>query len=162
MENNSLAHYGVKGMKWGVRHEIATRSRMGAQLGDDLKWASRRTKRIDKMISKREAKGKSTQLLKTERAKMDAFVKSTKKLQSQLYSGLSKSDIKQGERYIKGMKFLTLGLSTGLGAERYSRYGNNLVPEDRHAYNYYVTRRQANGRTLNPYSEKSSYKVRKK
>ena len=33
MDDSYLTHYGVKGMKWGVRRDIAKRSKMGARIG---------------------------------------------------------------------------------------------------------------------------------
>lgn len=84
--NDFLAHYGVRGMKWGVRREMGKRARLGATAGrmaDTYRRASKLTKSADK----------AKQLTK--------LSKQYANVQKKLYKGLSDKDIRQGKRAFK-------------------------------------------------------------
>lgn len=62
MSENSLSHYGVKGMKWGVRRTDAQlkKSAERASKGKSTRTADRKAKRFEKRAAKAEAKTKGT------------------------------------------------------------------------------------------------------
>lgn len=96
-EENSLAHYGVKGMKWGVRRDIARRSKMGYRAG---RYAEGYGKRADRLTRRQEKWGYSDRRAK----KIDSMRSAQKYLknaQKKLYKDLSDADIKQGARAVK-------------------------------------------------------------
>lgn len=56
IENGELKHYGVKGMKWGVRRSLGAKARMAARY-------RRGVKDLDKSIARLEKKGPTKDLL---------------------------------------------------------------------------------------------------
>lgn len=104
-----LIHYGVSGMKWGVRREIGARARAGAVTARGI---ASEAKRHNKALRKVEARAsrhttvegiisdkKITKLLnrmdlaKSRIAKMNS-------LKERMLSGLSPSDIEKGKRQV--------------------------------------------------------------
>lgn len=65
MEDNYLMHYGIKGMKWGVRR---------AKLSGDSERLSKHFGKAEAKLAKLRAKGKTTKARDFERAMADAFV----------------------------------------------------------------------------------------
>lgn len=59
MGNNSLEHYGVKGMKWGVRHDIKLRAINGARAGNFAKDYTKHRMKLENKIKKAESRGVS-------------------------------------------------------------------------------------------------------
>ena len=91
MNQDELYHYGVKGMKWGVR-------RTPAQLGHDTR--SERSKQ--KSADKAERKRRKTDL-KNRRTMSDADIKKRierLKLEAE-YKKLTEADIAPGRRFVK-------------------------------------------------------------
>ena len=102
MNDDCLAHYGVKGMKWGVRRDIAKRSKLGAQIG-------RQADLYDRFISKQEKKeayrknlGLSPNKKRAQRiATYKRMSKNYRKAQKKLYSDISEADIAAGKKAVK-------------------------------------------------------------
>ena len=93
----SLFHYGVKGMKWGVRRYLKRRSRKGARL---KKLVDNNNKSIDKLnrsIAKKQNKIKAH---KDANRAFNAY-------RNHLVKDMSEKDIKQGERYVKALDILS-------------------------------------------------------
>ena len=93
----SLFHYGVKGMKWGVRRDLKRRSRKGARL---KKLVDNNNKSIDKLnrsIAKKQNKIKAH---KDANRVFNAY-------RNHLVKDMSEKDIKQGERYLKTLDILS-------------------------------------------------------
>ena len=102
-ETNYLAHYGVKGMKWGVRRDLKKRSIAGAKLGYKIKKQGRRIQKINDKIYKKMSKGADGDALAKLKAKKNNAEKKRTALanvQKKLYKGLSQSDIDQGKRHV--------------------------------------------------------------
>ena len=53
MYDNELKHYGVKGMKWGVRRSIGVRARAGALYKSFGKTEERQIKRLENKKQKK-------------------------------------------------------------------------------------------------------------
>ena len=94
-----LIHYGVPGMKWGVRREIAKKSKLGYYAGKYSYDYGRTADRLQRKQDKDKLKGKA---VNAKRAKSIAsyrkLQKKFAKAQSKLYSNMSDHDIKQGKR----------------------------------------------------------------
>ena len=106
MNNESLAHYGVKGMKWGVRREIKQRSIAGARIGKMASAYSKRRAKLENKIENAKNMGASAKRLRSLKEKRNSarrVERSLLKTQKKLYSGISKADIEKGSRYIKRM-----------------------------------------------------------
>lgn len=97
MNENELMHYGVKGMKWGVRRQIKRNSRTAARLRALEKVNDKRIKRLKKSIAK-----KQTSINGYEKSK-----RIYKKYRNHLIKDISEKDIKQGERYIKALDIMS-------------------------------------------------------
>lgn len=89
MNNDYLAHYGVKGMKWGVRRELGKRARLGATAG--------------RMAAKYGRLAEKNRYNENERKGYAQLSKQYAGLQRKLYKGMSAKDIQQGKRaFTKG------------------------------------------------------------
>lgn len=86
MSDSYFAHYGVKGMKWGVRRDLGKRSRLGANFD---RQAMGFRKMADNAISKED------------RQTYKNRAKELEKFRDKLYSSLSEKDIAQGKRAVK-------------------------------------------------------------
>ena len=101
MDDSYLAHYGVKGMKWGVRRDIAKRSLMGARIKEDLKWYLKRGNKLNAKLDKRMAKGKNTDRVAEYLSKHTERTQRTLDMYKKVTSDISKEDLAKGERALK-------------------------------------------------------------
>ena len=114
-EDNSLAHYGVKGMKWGVRRDIAKRSKMGARIGRQADVYDRIASKLEEKEAYRKNLGLSSD--KKRAQKITAYkhlAKSYRKAQKKLYSDISEADISSGKKAVKRAMILSPLLYGGL------------------------------------------------
>lgn len=95
--SDEFYHYGVKGMKWGVRRDLKRKSRKAARLKDQTDDNDKRINRLNRSIAKKQKKIKSYE--NANRA-FNAY-------RNHLVKNLSEKDIKQGERYVKALDILS-------------------------------------------------------
>lgn len=122
MNQNELTHYGVKGIKWGVRRSIAKRSRKAAKLERKASQKYERERTYESRATKannpnRAAKNK--QKAKNVRAER----KTIEKERDKLVTGISKKDIDQGRRYLTRRDSL---IYTPLGGAVFSAHQRNI------------------------------------
>lgn len=102
MEETWIYHYGVKGMKWGVRRAHGIKAR-GAAVYNKLAKTQQRT--VDRLEKKRATKGLTDrQQRNLERGK--SAVSEWMAKRDKLIKDLSPKDIRQGERAIKAYGLL--------------------------------------------------------
>lgn len=121
MENDFLQHYGVKGMKWGVRRDIAKRSLMGARIKRDLKWDLKRGNKLNAKLDKRMAKGKNTDRVAKSLSKHTERTRRTLDMYKKVTSGISKEDLAKGERALKRRRLGSMLLVGGAYTEIINR-----------------------------------------
>ena len=120
-EGDELTHYGVKGMRWGVRREIGRDAKAAAIARDRAISAIKQTKRLSKRIDRRKAAGRQvnrTLLSRLGSAKKEAL--KYQDVEKTLSNGLSDKDIRQGRRAVKlnkAVKFILIG-SMGKSTDR--------------------------------------------
>jgi hypothetical protein len=107
-EGDELIHYGVKGMRWGVRRAIkdaAISSAIEKRVGD------RQEKRVNKFeskIAKKSAKGRSTERLARKQAVARKRMEVARSWQKKFSEGLSDKDIRQGQRQLRNQRIVAL------------------------------------------------------
>ena len=104
-----LAHYGVKGMKWGVRRAIGQKAKIAADLERRAKThrnagdlQTKRALAYDRMTGSRQNK-EQKERSKELHTKADTQYKAAKqmdKYRNEAIKNLSKSDIEQGRKYL--------------------------------------------------------------
>ena len=102
LSDDELMHYGVKGMKWGVRRSIGIRSRAAALYKNNITS-------VDKKIKKLESKKTSEGLTDRQAEKLKGYEgikKNFTKDRNSLIKDLSPKDIKRGERAIRARGLL--------------------------------------------------------
>lgn len=115
MDNSYLAHYGVKGMKWGVRRDIAKRSKMGARIGRAADVYDRVASKLEEKEAYRKNLGLGSDKKRAQKiARYKSLSKNYRKAQKKLYSNISESDINRGKKAIKRSEVLNAILYGGL------------------------------------------------
>ena len=107
--SNDIVHFGVKGMKWGVRRDIGMRSREYARMEIAGKKAVKSYNRVVEKIKNRTNKLgtgdainrdlKLTKLLDLQDRGLAKLIKMDKYM-DRLYQGLSEKDLAQGRRQV--------------------------------------------------------------
>lgn len=119
-QDDELYHYGVKGMKWGVRRDIANKAKVAAALERSEKYYTKQarknltkslksqTKRINKAKKRGDSPYKevANDLTDKEKNYINQYVSNTKQAikmkeyRSHAIKDLSEKDIKQGRRWV--------------------------------------------------------------
>ena len=111
IHNGELYHFGVKGMKWGVRRERAKRARVAASTRIAN---SKQLKKLEKMKRKRDEKAKYEEDTTKLDAKIKAankYINNNRRLMNRALSGLTQKEIDRGRRQIKALN--AVGFLTG-------------------------------------------------
>lgn len=95
MNEYELYHYGVKGMKWGVRRAIGKQARSYAKDHYAKKNLTAKSNKIDSRIKKSQEK---IEKLKREKSSVHNKISELDSMMKQKASGLSQKDIAQGKR----------------------------------------------------------------
>lgn len=114
-QDNYLIHYGVKGMKWGVRRDIKKRSRTAARLEVLSNKNKKKINKAEKSIAKKKSdietyKNFDTEKVKRQISKKQSDLKTLRKVgklfdsyRDSLVKDLPEKDINQGRRYVKAL-----------------------------------------------------------
>ena len=124
---SELKHYGVPGMKWGVRRDIALRAKEVSVLRNVSKTNSKYISRADRKIEKKSSLGKDTTKLQTKRDNKNLANEKIAKLMKTAYSDISEKDIKQGKRAlainrafgVPGLSAIDYGATYKMAMDRY-------------------------------------------
>lgn len=120
--NDKLMHYGVKGMKWGVRRDRAKRARMGQRLKERADLDSKTVDNLKKKRSKMVFDGKDTSKLDSQINQISTRQRNTTKLMNRTISGLSQKEIDRGRRYVTVMRYAFGGVGEAVNQARVERY----------------------------------------
>lgn len=94
--SQELYHYGVKGMKWGVRRNIGVKARAAAQY---KKFANEATRNVNRLEERKVKKGLTDGEVARLKKNQDLARKYTAS-RNALIKNMSEKDIKRGERAI--------------------------------------------------------------
>lgn len=108
MENDELYHYGVKGMKWGVRRNLKKRSREAARAKSVIKIGDKEIAKLNKSIAR---KSRSIEKKKLQISEIKKGQQQLNRYRNHLVKNMSQKDIQQGERYVKGLDVLSAATS---------------------------------------------------
>lgn len=141
MENNELYHYGVKGMKWGVRKQYIKNAghnakKKASKLYADIKKkvkdrrAAEKTRKHEEEIMKKPIKKLNTQELQ-ERAKILAARKEVLSLEKSV-KDISNDTMSAGKAFMKNFAKEAIGgaiIKAGkdVGAEYFTKIGKDLL-----------------------------------
>lgn len=147
-EQDELYHYGIKGMKWGVRREIGKKSKTAAYLerqsakeGETLLKAIKKRDKANSYGYTNEANDYD-QVVKTSISR----IKKMHNLRNKLVSDMSEKDIKKGRSALAGLGggvgAVTLGVgipvafagNNALNKHRAKKFANNYGMEDPFSY----------------------------
>lgn len=112
----ALMHFGVPGMKWGVRRAIGKRAREAAVLTKSKKATEFGIRKLDKKIERDNAKGKFTASLEIRKKQMEKSRNALSRTLKKNYSDLSKEDAAAGERSLTRRTLIGGILAGPLGA----------------------------------------------
>lgn len=99
-----LQHYGVKGMKWGIRRNIKKRSRFAAQATDYIRRKDYKIESTKQKISTRKAANKPVGRQQDKLYKLQKSRNLVNNYRKQLTKDLSRKDILQGQRFLNGTR----------------------------------------------------------
>lgn len=120
-DGDELAHYGVKGMKWGVRKEIGKDAKAAAIARNRASSLQRQAEKLSSRIDKLNASGKKANRALSSRARsVKKEASKYKEIEKVLSKDLSEKDIKQGRRAVKlksALRFALIGPIGRAGSE---------------------------------------------
>ena len=101
--DEELLHYGVKGMKWGVRRNLRRKSVKAARLKSMSNENDKSIRKLEKSKARAVSKGKSKSAAKktNEINRLKEQNKVYSSYRKKLTRDLSDKDIRQGERYVR-------------------------------------------------------------
>ena len=100
---SELYHYGVPGMKWGVRRQIAASARTGARQNRLARSSDKRVARLERRQQYQRQQGLNSRRLSASIKKEKARGAMLKSAAKKSLKGLSAKDIKKGERQAKSV-----------------------------------------------------------
>ena len=115
MYESELIHYGVKGMKWGVRRAIGKQAREHARNVGKIKKYKRKSNKLQTQINDLKEHNQYSDLadnLKFEKRKIDRMASSLQRVNDKLAKGLSPKDIARGKKEVTALKVFKIGLDT--------------------------------------------------
>lgn len=93
---NDIVHFGVKGMKWGVRRERMKRAREAYALGRGNTRVERNINKVNLKIDKKMGRGKDISNLELKRKKLKAVQAKIKTLMKTKTKDLTSKELKMG------------------------------------------------------------------
>lgn len=112
LDENFLIHYGVPGMKWGVRRKLGEKARSGYRISKYVDRTNKQIGKLDKKIADYKSSNADTSALMKKRNSLAKLSKNYTKAMNRAYSGLSQKDIDQGRRAVKARRIGTMVLAT--------------------------------------------------
>lgn len=105
--NSELKHYGVKGMKWGVRRAIGTNSRAAALYKNVIQDQNKKILKLENRKNKKGLTDRETSRLNTAKSIQRNYTK----MRNRLIKDISPKDIKRGEQAVKARNLLGVSRS---------------------------------------------------
>lgn len=120
IQGGELYHYGVKGMKWGVRADRTKRAYMSYRIRERYAKTAKDLRRLEVSKNRSVAKGKPTNRIDAKIEKLNKTQQMRSSVYNKTVSDLTPEDLQRGMHYINAINIVNRSYINKLGRSMYA------------------------------------------